>query len=415
MAIAVTLELSSWLQHNGGPVRLQAIGRNISERRRLEQDLRQAQKMEAVGKLAGGVAHDFNNLLTSILGFATLAEDEAPAGSRTREWLAQIRRSGEHAAAVTRQLLAFGRRQLLHPVVLDLNRTVTDLDAMLRRLIGEDIRLVTELADGLEAVRADVAQIEHVIVNLVVNARDAMPSGGEITISTGSLTAGDPDSALLVDLAPGRWVTLTVRDTGEGIPQDALAHIFEPFYTTKPPAHGAGLGLATVYGIVKQSGGDVWVETSPGRGTTFTVFLPVASAPESREAHAAPASRREVSGTVLLVEDDPGVREFAEEVLTGAGIRVLSAPGPLEALHLAATESPIDLLLTDVVMPQMSGGALADRLVAVRPGLRVLFMSGYSEEDLMGRGGLAPGRQVLEKPFTPAELRRRVHRLLKAP
>jgi two-component system cell cycle sensor histidine kinase/response regulator CckA len=408
----VTLELSSWLQQDRGERIVQAIGRDISERRRLEGQLREAQKMEAVGKLAGGVAHDFNNLLTSIIGFATLAEGEVPGDSPTRGWLTQIRRSGEHAATVTRQLLAFGRRQLLHPVALDLNRTVRDLEVMLRCLVGEDIRLVTTLADDVEPVRADVAQVEQVIVNLIVNARDAMPGGGDVTIRTGRLEAAGPSVSPPVDLPPGRYVALAVSDSGDGIPADVLSHIFEPFYTTKAFGRGAGLGLATVYGIVKQSAGDIFVETAPGRGSTFTVFLPVATDVEPPASSSATAAVRPAGATVLVVEDDPGVRQFAEEVLTGAGWRVLAAPGPHEAIDLVSSGAAVDLLLTDVVMPGMSGGALAEHLVALRPGLPVLFMSGYSDEDVMGRGGIAPGRGVLEKPFTAGELRRRVEQLL---
>jgi two-component system cell cycle sensor histidine kinase/response regulator CckA len=406
------LELSLWRQRERGAGVVQAIGRNVTERKRLEHDLREAQKMEAVGKLAGGVAHDFNNLLTSIIGFATLAEDEAPPGSASRGWLAQIRRSGEHAAAVTRQLLAFGRRQMLHPIVLDLNHTVAELEVMLRRLIGEDVRLFTHLAPALDPVRADLAQIEQVIVNLVVNARDAMPGGGEITLSTGHLDATVSPPSPTVDLAPGRYVSLTVRDTGQGIPQDVLTHIFEPFYTTKSFGQGTGLGLSTVYGIVKQSGGEVFVETSPGVGTTFTVFLPVATGVEAAAPQPPSASADSGGVVVLVVEDDPGVREFTEEVLRAAGWQVLSAAGPHEALAMVGAGAAVDVLLTDVVMPGMSGGMLADRLVAMRPGLPVLFMSGYAEEDLMGRGGLAPGRQVLEKPFAPEDLRRRIQQLV---
>ncbi len=385
---------------------------DVTERRQLEAELRQAQKMEAVGKLAGGVAHDFNNMLTAIIGFATLAEEEAPPGSQNREWLAQIRRSGEHAAAVTRQLLAFGRRQILQPVVLNLNRTVEELQTMLRRLIGEDVLLVTDLAWDLRSVRADVAQIQQVVVNLAVNARDAMPGGGQITIATANVIVDDPKSGN-VELAPGPYVALSVSDTGEGIADEVMGHIFEPFFTTKGVGKGTGLGLSTVYGIVKQSGGDV-VAQSSSRGARFTVYLPALPAAETIAIEMEPEWTDAPSGgTVLLVEDDNAVREFTAEALRGAGWTVLLASGPADALAIAARETQrIDLLLTDVVMPGMSGGMLADKLAALRPGLRVLFVSGYSEEDVMGRGGLAPGRAVLEKPFTPTELRRRIRQLL---
>jgi two-component system cell cycle sensor histidine kinase/response regulator CckA len=385
---------------------------DVTERRQLEAELRQAQKMEAVGKLAGGVAHDFNNMLTAIIGFATLAEEEAPPGSQNREWLAQIRRSGEHAAAVTRQLLAFGRRQILQPVVLNLNRTVEELQTMLRRLIGEDVLLVTDLAWDLRSVRADVAQIQQVVVNLAVNARDAMPGGGQITIATANVIVDDPKSGN-VDLAPGLYVALSVSDTGEGIADEVMGHIFEPFFTTKGVGKGTGLGLSTVYGIVKQSGGDV-VAQSSSRGARLTVYLPALPAADTVAIEGEPEGADAPSGgTVLLVEDDNAVREFTAEALRGAGWTVLLASGPADALAIAARETQrIDLLLTDVVMPGMSGGTLADKLAALRPGLRVLFVSGYSEEDVMGRGGLASGRAMLEKPFTPTELRRRIRQLL---
>jgi PAS domain S-box-containing protein len=385
---------------------------DVTERRQLEAELRQAQKMEAVGKLAGGVAHDFNNMLTAIIGFATLAEQETAPGSQNREWLTQIRRSGEHAAAVTRQLLAFGRRQILQPVVLDLNRTVEELQTMLRRLIGEDVLLVTDFAWDLRSVRADVAQIQQVVMNLVVNARDAMPGGGQITISTANVIVDDPKSGN-VDLVPGLYVALSVSDTGEGIPDDVMAHIFEPFFTTKDVGKGTGLGLSTVYGIVKQSGGDVVAQTS-SRGARFTVYLPALRAADTFPVELEPQGvEAPFGGTVLLVEDDKAVREFTAEALRGGGWTVLVASGPAEALAIAARESQrIDLLLTDVVMPGMSGGTLADKLTGLRPGLRVLFVSGYSEEDVMGRGGLAPGRALLEKPFTPSELRRSIRQLL---
>ena len=391
-----------------------ALLTDVTERRQLEAELRQAQKMEAVGKLAGGIAHDFNNTLTAIIGFATLVEQETPPNSPSREWLAQIRRSGEHAAAVTRQLLAFGRRQLLQPVVLDLNRTVEDLQTMLRRLLGEDVLLVTDLAPDLRPVRADLSQIQQVVVNLAVNARDAMPGGGQLTISTSNTVVEDPRPlSARGDLKPGRYTALTVTDTGQGITEEAMGHLFEPFFTTKSVGKGTGLGLSTVYGIVKQSGGDVLVETSD-RGSRFTVYLPAVAATEETGTESSTPGRGITSGgTVLLVEDDDAVREFTVAALGGTGWTVLAAAGPAEALAIAARESQhIDLLLTDVVMPGMSGGMLADTLTAMRPELRVLFVSGYSEEDVMGRGGLAPGRAILQKPFTPADLRRSVRQLL---
>ena len=413
----IVLEVSSWIERrDGAPVVVHAIGRDVTDRRRLEDDLRQAQKMEAVGKLAGGVAHDFNNLLTAIIGFAALAEDEVRDGP-AHEWLAQIRRSGEQAASVTRQLLAFGRRQILQPIQLDLNTVVEDVQKMLRRLIGEDITLTTRLAPALWPVRADLSQLQQVIVNLVVNARDAMPQGGHLTISTYNVSVESDATPPHPGLAPGHYAAIVVRDTGEGIDPAILRNIFEPFFTTKDVGRGTGLGLATVYGIVKQSGGDIQVRSVRGGGSTFTVFLPAMAVmpTEPRPPVLARPAEAVHGATLLLVEDDKSVREFTEEALRSAGWTVLSAADPTEALAIAARESlRIDLLLTDVVLPGMSGGDLAERLCSLRPGLRVLFVSGYADEDVMGRGGLAPASQLLEKPFTPAQLRDRVYQILQS-
>ena len=386
---------------------------DVTVRRDLEEQLRQAQKMEAVGKLAGGVAHDFNNLLTAIIGFATLAEDDVPSDSPARDALLQIRRSAEQAALLTRQLLAFGRRQILQPEVLDLNTVVSNVEPMLRRLIGEDVTVVTELAPALRPVRADRSQLQQVLLNLAVNARDAMPTGGVLTIRTtpAGLDAertGDPPAP------EGDYVILEVSDTGEGIEDSVLQRIFEPFFTTKALGKGTGLGLSTVYGIVKQSGGDVRVRTSPGRGSTFAVLLPSADASvisAGRPAAALQETGR--GGHVQVVEDDDAVREFIVEVLSSAGWNVMAAATPAEALAIAARQSlAIDLLVTDVVMPSMHGNELAGRLVALRPALRVLFISGYGDEDIAARGLPTAGRHYLSKPFTPAQLRQHVHALL---
>jgi signal transduction histidine kinase/CheY-like chemotaxis protein len=380
--------------------------RDVTEHRRLEEDLRQAQKMESVGKLAGGIAHDFNNLLTAIIGYAALAEAEQKPGTPMHEWIQQIRRSGEQAAALTSQLLAFGRRQMLRPVDLDLNAVVDDIQKMLRRLIGERIELVVELAPDLARVRADRSQIEQVIVNLVVNARDAMPRGGRVTIRT-------------LNVAPGNYAALKVEDTGEGIAPAVLQRIFEPFFTTKPLGRGTGLGLSTVYGVVKQSGGDIQVHSTPARGTEFTVLLPaVASAADPGETAttngAAPLGVPATTGAaVLIVEDDPGVRAFAARVLRDAGSVVFEAGNPAEALAFATSEStPLDLLLTDVVLPGIDGADLAERLRAIRPGLRVLFMSGYTPEEIAVAAALRSEDALLRKPFLPAALRERVAQAL---
>jgi signal transduction histidine kinase/CheY-like chemotaxis protein len=388
--------------------------RDVTERRHLEEQLRQAQKMEAVGKLAGGVAHDFNNLLTAIIGFASLAVDEVPADSPAQQSLAQIRRSAEQAASLTRQLLAFGRRQILHPEVLDLAEVVGHVLPMLRRLIGADITVTTDLGAAVPFIRADRTQVQQVLLNLVVNARDAMPRGGVLTIRT-SLTTVEAHSNGGPDVAPGPYVVLEVADTGEGVDAETADRIFEPFFTTKAFGQGTGLGLSTVYGIAKQSGGDVQVQSTPGRGATFRVLLPAAPdlAREAPETLPVPAPGHGVAGTVLLAEDDEGVRDFACEVLRASGWVVVTAANPTEALASAARQSlAIDLLVTDVVMPGMNGGELADKLVAMRPGLRVLFITGYDDEEVTTRGLLGPGRECLSKPFTPAQLRARVHALV---
>jgi PAS domain S-box-containing protein len=415
----LVLELASWVRRrNGVPIAVQAIGRDVTERRRLEEELRQAQKMEAVGKLAGGVAHDFNNLLTAIIGFAAMAESEQAPGTPLHEWMVEIRRSGEQAAALTRQLLAFGRRQMLHPVDLDLNRVVDDLQKMLRRLIGEDIELIVQLTPGPTWVRADRSQVEQVLVNLAVNARDAMPRGGRLTIRTANVQIQPEDSP---GLAAGIYAAMVVEDTGEGIDPSILGRIFEPFFTTKPFGRGTGLGLSTVYGIVKQSRGEVQVQSTLGRGTLFSVLLPAVATPtvgekardESREVQ--PPATSTSSASVLIVEDDAGVRTFATHVLRDAGWTVLVADDPAGALAIAGCESqPIDLLLTDVILPGINGKDLAQRLRALRPGLRVLFMSGYAPEEMVASGALPAGEQLLQKPFMPAALRERVAHILKS-
>ena len=412
----VPLEVAAWIQGADGPTRtIQGIGRDLTTRERYEDQLRQSQKMEAVGKLAAGIAHDFNNLLTAILGFTDIAERTVPADSASRLSMAQVRRSGQQAAALTRQLLAFARRQILQPVVLDLNSAISDLGTMLSRLLGEDVTICYSLAHDVRRVRVDLAQIQQVIVNLAVNARDAMPRGGELRIETTNVAIG-ATAQPAVSLPAGTYVSLSVSDTGEGIPEDVLEHIFEPFYTTKAMGQGTGLGLATVHGIIKQSGGDILVRTAPSRGTTFTIYLPATDAPLPLDDSVVLAdARTAVPGTVLLIEDDDAVREFAREVLRSRGWRVVEAPGPAEALAICTegTEA-FDVVVTDVVMPGLSGGELADRLEVLRPGVPVLFISGYADVDVIGRGQLRAGRQLLSKPFTGAELAYRVQELFAA-
>ena len=380
------------------------------ERRRLEQQLLASQRLEAVGRLAGGVAHDFNNVLTAVLGSTELLILDTPPGVANREELEIIREAATRAQDLIRQLLAFSSRQALKPVVLDLNHLVKSVGKMLRRLIGENIQLVTEPAAELDSLCADPGQLEQVLVNLAVNARDAMPQGGRLTIATSNLQVAE---GAVVAVPPGHYVVLRVTDTGTGMDAATMERAFEPFFTTKPKGKGTGLGLATVYGIVRQSGGHVEVESAPGSGTTFRVYLPrVVEAADQRVegAVAAPARGAE---TVLVVEDDAHVRLLARKVLEQAGYRVLVAAGGKEALAAAeAHEGPIDLLMTDVVMPEMSGRTLTRRLTQRHPGIKVLYMSGYSDEDIAQHGVFEGGIPFIKKPFTPSLLTQKLREIL---
>jgi two-component system cell cycle sensor histidine kinase/response regulator CckA len=376
--------------------------RDVSERRKLEDRLRQAQKMEAVGQLAGGVAHDFNNLLTVIGGYGEIARRRIGAGPGAAE-LAEVERATGRATQLTQQLLAFSRQQVLDPVVLDLNEVASSLVPMLRRLIGEDVEIAVLAESGLPPVVADRAQIEQVIVNLAVNARDAMPTGGTLTIETRAATLDEP------------YVCLTVTDTGVGMDAETLEHVFEPFFTTKEVGRGTGLGLATVHGIVTQSGGQIHVYSEPGLGTSLKIYLPVSDQVSAPPVASDGGSGDRLSGTetVLLCEDEDGVRHLIEVLLTSRGYTVLVTARPSEALELAAArEGSIDLLLTDVIMPGMSGPDLARRLDTLRPGLRTLFVSGYTAEALRGRANLPVGSAFLEKPFDEQSLLRAVRALL---
>jgi PAS domain S-box-containing protein len=377
---------------------------------RLAEHLRISQKIEALGRLAGGVAHDFNNLLSVILGHTAFALDLLGDQDPVREDLLEVEKAGRRAAALTSQLLAFGRRQVLQPRALDLNQVVAELEKMLRRVIGEDIRLEQSLADGLWPTMADPAQLEQVIMNLVLNARDAMPAGGRLVLSTANLEEG-PGAAV----PPGAYVVLTVSDSGSGFDETTRARMFEPFFTTKPLGKGTGLGLSTVYGIVSQSGGHVQVESEPGRGATFRVLLPRAPVVERPEAAlpatAGPSSRG--TETVLVVEDERAVRDVARRILEAAGYRVLTAEGGEAALRLCREHAGgIDLLLSDVVMPQMGGPECAAEAERLRPGLRVLFMSGYADDAIAHQGVLQPGTRLVQKPFSAAELTRQVRAAL---
>jgi two-component system, cell cycle sensor histidine kinase and response regulator CckA len=384
---------------------------DVSDRKRLEQQLIQSQKMEAVGRLAGGVAHDFNNLLTAISGYNELVLSQLPPGDPRRGHAEEIRRAADRAAGLTQQLLAYSRRQVLEPKVLDLNAVVSSMEKMLRRLIGEDVELATMQQPGLWPVRADPGQLEQVVLNLAVNARDAMPRGGRLQIATGNV-AVDAASALSgVALVPGDYAVLTVADNGLGMTPEVKARLFEPFFTTKEKGKGTGLGLSTVYGIVKQSGGYIWVDSEPGRGTAFRVYLPRCHAEPDRlePPPASPESTTAGSETILLVEDEPEVRNLVEKLLAMQGYTVLVAASPSEALQLCEKERRrIDLLLTDVVMPDMSGRELARRLEPSRPEMRVLYMSGYTEDAIGRHGVLDPEIAFLQKPFSPDALARKV-------
>jgi PAS domain S-box-containing protein len=391
------------------------VATDITDRKQTEEQLRQSQKMEAIGQLAGGVAHDFNNLLGVITGYSDLlAKDLGPqhAGLRRVE---EIRKAADRAAALTRQLLAFSRKQLLQPKVLDLNAVVTDLEKMLRRLIPEDIQVVMSLQEGLGRVKADPGQIEQVIVNLAVNARDAMPKGGKLILETADVDLGDSYLRTHAGARPGPQVMLAVSDTGHGMDRETQARIFEPFFTTKQAGKGTGLGLSTVYGIVKQSGGYIMVYSEPGRGSTFKVYLPRVDEEvevPGREATTA-APRPVASETVLLVEDEGALRSIIREILEDEGYKVLEAANPDEALAASRShEGPIQLLLTDLVMPRMSGRELARQVAALRPGLKILYMSGYTNEAVEHHGVLEPGAEFVQKPFTAEGLLRKARRIL---
>ncbi len=386
------------------------LAHDVTERLRLEERLSQSEKMEAIGRLAGGVAHDFNNLLTVISGYAEilLARPET-AG---REQLGEIAHAAEQAAALTRQLLAFSRRQVLHPVTLDLNEIVAGMEPMVRRIIGDDVNVGVRLAPTLPAVEADRAQIERVILNLAANARDAMPQGGRLTIETAEVELDEDYVASRGEGTAGPNVLLAVSDTGVGMSDEVQRHLFEPFFTTKGAGAGTGLGLATVFGVVKQSGGSIYVYSEEGRGTTFKIYLP-AAAGTAEVAPAADPAAELGSETVMLVEDDESVRTLVQTMLETKGYEVLAAAGAEEAERMCAARSGgVDLLLTDVVMPEVNGRVLAERLAALSPSMRILFMSGYSDEAVYRHGEISPNASFIEKPFTDRTLARKVREVL---
>ena len=419
----VPIEVSSRLIYeNGVPVAVQGSARDITERRRAEEALRasqlqlqQSQKLEAIGQLAGGVAHDFNNMLTAIIGYTDLSLRRVGLENPIRRNLEETKKAAERAASLVRQLLAFSRKQILEPKVLDLNDVVKDMHKMLTRLIGENIKLATRLQTDIGSVKADPCQVEQIIVNLVVNARDAMPRGGRVTIETANVTVDDQTAAKHVAVIPGEYVMLAVSDTGSGMDQETQARIFEPFFTTKEVGKGTGLGLSTVYGIVKQSGGNIWVYSEPGFGTVFKVYLPRIDDATASTIARQTQERNALRGTetILLVEDEDVVRGLTRQILIQAGYNVLDARSGDEAIRLChAHAGSIDLLLTDVVMPEISGKEVADRLLELRPTIRVLFMSGYTDEAIVQHGVLDANVKFLQKPFTWVALTRKVREVL---
>jgi len=416
-AISIRLRIRQVRGPTGEPDCLEGIAEDVTQQRSLELQIRQVQRLEAVGRLAGGIAHDFNNVLTAITGFSSLLLDELPAEDPKRQDVEEIRAAAARAATLTRQLLAFSRRQVLQPVVLDVNTLVRTLDRMLQRLIGEDVKLETRLAPSLAAVRADPGQLEQVIMNLAVNARDAMPRGGRLTIETADVVLDEAYARQHPGAKAGPQVLLAVTDTGTGMDAETRSHIFEPFFTTKGLGQGTGLGLSTVYGIVQQSGGHIAVYSEPGRGTSFKIYLPqVPDAVPGAEALSAQIPAAGGRETVLLAEDDPAVRDVTSEILAQRGYRVLRAPDGQSALEIARSHAgEIPLLVTDIVMPGMTGPELATALQAERPGVRVLYMSGYTDDSVVRHGVLAEGMPYLQKPFTPDALARKVRELLDRP
>jgi two-component system cell cycle sensor histidine kinase/response regulator CckA len=393
---------------DGGVEKLVIVNRDVSERKDLEKKLLLSQKLEAIGKLSGGVAHDFNNLLGVILGYSSELQKRIPPDDPYREAVDEIQNAGKRAASLTQQLLAFSRKQVFEPQILDLKTIVAEAAKMLERLIGEDITLDIVPVQQIGMVKADRGQIERVILNLAVNARDAMPQGGTIRIEIADVELDESNHTLGCTIAPGSYVMLKVTDTGCGMDAELQSHIFEPFFTTK--GQGTGLGLATVYGVVKQSGGEIAVESSPGKGATFRIYLPRVSGTAEKIKVVEPSGKTILEHrTVLLVEDERTLRKLTRKMLTEVGLTVLEAENGLQAIEMAErTESPIDLLLTDIVMPGMSGWALAETLSSQRPEMRVLYMSGYPDGVIARHGIARPGITILQKPFTSDELTRRV-------
>ncbi len=390
----------------GRPVEILGVSRDITRRRQAEEQLRQSQKMEAMGRLAGGVAHDFNNLLSAILGYASLLRSQVGPDSPLLGDLEEIEKAGQRAADLTRQLLAFSRKGIREPEVMSVNGVVTDTLRMLRRIIGEDVRLETHLEDDLPAISADRGHVEQILMNLAVNARDAMPGGGTLSIRTSRLVSDELTVPIDPQLRAPVYVRLEIADTGSGIDPDLLDHIFEPFFTTKDEGRGTGLGLSTVYGIVRQSGGEIRVESQAGKGTRFEVLLPSSLSQDITAVARTRRSSSSLSGkSVLVVEDDASVRTLAARILEGRGYTVLAARNGHEAIRISSEhEGDLHLLLSDVIMPGMSGKELADILTRSRPEMRILFMSGYTDDVIASQGVLDEGVKLVQKPFEASDL-----------
>ena len=401
--------------HDGRIIGVLGVARDVTEQRRLEDRLNRAHRMESVARLAGGIAHDFNNLLTVVLGSAEILLDDLPRAYARRSDLEEIKVAATQAAQLTRQVLAYSRQQVLAPRLLDLNGLVGGMESALRPLLGARIELALDLAARSGAVRVDPAQLQQALLNLVLNARDAMPGGGRLEVVTRNVVVDEAFAREHAPMRPDRYTTLAVRDTGVGMDEETQSHLFEPFFTTKPGRHGAGLGLATTYGIVKQSGGYIWTESAPGAGATFTIYLPwheplVAAVPPVPEAAGA---ARGAGETVLVVDDEPAVRVITKRILQRSGYAVLEAAGGVEALDtLREHPGPVHLLLTDVIMPEMNGREVAQRVRGQRPGIRVVFMSGYSPEAIAHDGLLDEGAAFVRKPFESGLLLQTVRRAL---
>jgi len=412
-AINVTLTVSPIRDKRGNVVGASTVAHDVTERKQLEEQLRRSQKMEAIGRLAGGVAHDFNNLLSVIVGYTYLIQSNVEPGNPMASAAEQVMSAAEKAGALTRQLLAFSRRQVLQPEVIDVNDVVYGMEKMLPRLIGEDIDLRTIRTPGLKSIKADPGQLEQVIMNLVVNARDAMPNGGKLTLESANVVL-DEENARHHDVPPGEYIMLAVSDTGQGMDAQTRAHMFEPFFTTKEDGKGTGLGLATVYGIVNQSNGHIWVYSEQGQGTIFKIYFPAVSAVAEKSAISR-APELSFCGTerILVVEDETSLRALIVQVLKGKGYKVLSAENGTAALKVAEqTTEPFDLLLTDVVMPGMRGQELANHILRRFPEMPVVYMSGYTDNALMHSGSLSEGTNFLQKPFTPDVVLRKVREVL---